>query len=343
MEEHMLKTAIAGCGNIFPMHAVPVVKNPFTTLAAVCDVKADRANAAAERYACYAYTDFETMLKKERPDVVHICTPHYLHAPLACLAMEYGCHVLTEKPMAISLPDAQRMLDTAEHTGRTLGVIFQNRYNPGSQLIRQLLDTGELGEVKAARILLTWNRSSEYYSRSDWKGTWDKEGGGVIIDQAVHTLDLMRWFIGHPVTGVQASLANRTHGDISVEDTAEGRVEFEGGAYGVFYVMNHYLEDEAVRLELTCTNGKAVMEGPKARVEINNGRTYWADNDPRQMFEYGEVKQYWGTSHVKQINNFYESLLGFEPMYITARDAFKTQEMICALYEEGKKYFVRQV
>ena len=291
-------------------------------------------------------TDGETCVRRaaeEKPDVVHICTPHYLHAPLACLAMEQGCHVLTEKPMAIALADARRMLDTAAATGRTLGVIFQNRYNAGSQLIRRCLDNGDLGEVRAARVLLTWDRSPEYYSQSDWKGTWDKEGGGVIIDQAIHTLDLMRWFIGRPVTGVQASLANRTHPDIPVEDTAEGRVEFEGGAYGAFYVMNHYCTDEPVRLELACTRGKAVMEGPKALVELNNGLTCLADNDPTQMFEYGDVKQYWGTSHVKQIGNFYQSLLGLAPMYVTAENAFLTQEMICALYEHGRRHFVREV
>ena len=212
--------------------------------------------------------------------------------------------------------------------------------------IRSLLERtlGKDGhDVRAARVLLTWDRSPEYYSQSDWKGTWDKEGGGVIIDQAIHTLDLMRWFIGRPVTGVQASLANRTHPDIPVEDTAEGRVEFEGGAYGAFYVMNHYCTDEPVRLELACTRGKAVMEGPKARVELNNGLTCLADNDPTQMFEYGDVKQYWGTSHVKQIGNFYQSLLGLAPMYVTAENAFLTQEMICALYEHGRRHFVREV
>ena len=343
MEVRKLKTVIAGCGKIFPMHAVPVSRDPHAMLTAVCDVKPERAGAAAERFGCRAYTDFEVMLEQEKPDVVHICTPHYLHAPLACLAMEQGCHVLTEKPMAIALADARRMLDTAAATGRTLGVIFQNRYNAGSQLIRRCLDNGDLGEVRAARVLLTWDRSPEYYSQSDWKGTWDKEGGGVIIDQAIHTLDLMRWFIGRPVTGVQASLANRTHPDIPVEDTAEGRVEFEGGAYGAFYVMNHYCTDEPVRLELACTRGKAVMEGPKARVELNNGLTCLADNDPAQMFEYGDVKQYWGTSHVKQIGNFYQSLLGLAPMYVTAENAFLTQEMICALYEHGRRHFVREV
>ena len=153
MEVRKLKTVIAGCGKIFPMHAVPVSRDPHAVLTAVCDVKPERAGAAAERFGCRAYTDFEVMLEQEKPDVVHICTPHYLHAPLACLAMEHGCHVLTEKPMAIALADARRMLDTAAATGRTLGVIFQNRYNAGSQLIRRCLDNGDLGEVRAARVL----------------------------------------------------------------------------------------------------------------------------------------------------------------------------------------------
>ena len=325
------------------LHAASISQLQGAVLTAFADIKKERAEDFASRYGGKAYGSLEEMLEQEKPDVLHICTPHYLHAPLACLAMEHGCHVLTEKPMAIALADARRMLDTAAATGRTLGVIFQNRYNAGSQLIRRCLDNGDLGEVRAARVLLTWDRSPEYYSQSDWKGTWDKEGGGVIIDQAIHTLDLMRWFIGRPVTGVQASLANRTHPDIPVEDTAEGRVEFEGGAYGAFYVMNHYCTDEPVRLELACTRGKAVMEGPKARVELNNGLTCLADNDPAQMFEYGDVKQYWGTSHVKQIGNFYQSLLGLAPMYVTAENAFLTQEMICALYEHGRRHFVREV
>ena len=342
METRKFRTVIVGSGNIFPMHAIPVMKEEQAQLVAVCDVKPERAQAAAERFGCKAYTDFEQMLTCEKPDVVHICTPHYLHAPLACLAMERGCHVLTEKPMAIALEDAREMLRTAERTGKTLGVIFQNRYNAGSQLIRQCLDRGELGEVRAARFFLTWDRSPAYYSKSDWKGTWDKEGGGVLIDQAIHTLDLMRWLVGRPVVDVQASMANRAHPEISVEDTAEGRILFEGGVYGAFYVMNYYCEDEAIRLELNCTEGKAILKGPKARVELNNGRVYFAENDPREMFEYGDVKQYWGTSHIKQIHNFYQHLAGKEALYITAQDAFRTQELVCALYEQGRKNFSRE-
>ena len=334
--EQPFKTVIVGCGNIFPMHAVPVSKNSAARLAAVCDIKPERAEKAARDFGCAAYTDFEAMLKAQQPDVVHLCLPHYLHAPFAIKALQAGCHLLTEKPMAIALADAEAMLAAAQSTGKTLGVIFQNRYNAGSQLIKRCLANGSLGQVKAARMLLTWDRSPAYYSKSDWKGTWEKEGGGVLIDQAIHTLDLMRWFIDRPVVGVNAGIANRAHPEIQVEDTAEGRIEFEGGVYGAFYVMNHYCTDAPVRLELECEHGLAVMKGPRAQVKLANGQSFAAENDPNEVFEYGDVKSYWGTSHIKQINNFYAALLGREPMYIKAEDAFLTQKLVCAIYEAGR-------
>ncbi|MEG0834667.1 MAG: Gfo/Idh/MocA family oxidoreductase [Christensenellaceae bacterium] len=337
MQKHeKLKSVIIGCGNIFLMHAAPICTSDYAYLCAVCDIKQERAQTAAKKFNCKAYTDYQTMLDVEQPDVVHVCTPHYLHAPIAIAALAHGCHVLCEKPMAISLEDADKMLNAAQNAQKTLAIIFQNRYNPGSQLIKDFLTNGRLGDILAGRMLLTWNRSMEYYAKSDWKGTLDKEGGGVLIDQAIHTLDLMRWFMDRPVIGVSASVANRAHPSIAVEDTAEGCIEFDKGIYGAFYVMNYFSTDAPVRLELECTNGKAIMEGPRGTVNLNNGFTASADNDPLNMFEYGDVKSYWGTSHIKQINNFYKSILGEERLYITAEDAYKTQKLLCEIYDVSR-------
>ena len=337
MNKHVLKTAIVGCGNIFPMHAVPVQKMNEAQLVAVCDCKADRMEKAAAEFHCAGYTDMDEMLCKEHPDVVHICTPHYLHAPLAVKALKSGCHVMTEKPMAISDADALEMLNTSAQTGKTLAVIFQNRYNAGSQLIRKCLDDGSLGKASTARMILTWDRSEEYYSKSDWKGTWEKEGGGVIIDQAIHTLDLMRWFMGDNVSTVQAAFSNWNHPSSHVEDTAQGRIQFESGAYGCFYAMNHFCLNSPVFLELICEKGRAVMEGPRAHIYLNNGQEFIACEDPADIFEYGDVKRYWGTSHVKQIRNFYRYLTGREDLYIRAEDAYKTQQMVCAIYDSARE------
>ena len=337
MKNGVLKTAIIGCGNIFPMHAAPVRNIDEAQLVAVCDCKPERMEKAAADLGCAGYTDVDEMLAKEKPDVVHICTPHYLHAPLAIQAMKSGCHVMTEKPMSIRREDAWQMLQTASETGRTLGVIFQNRYNAGSQLMRESIDNGALGRVIAARMILTWDRSESYYSKSDWKGTWEKEGGGVIIDQAIHTMDLMRWLIGEKVSSVKAAFSNWNHPSSQVEDTAQGRIEFENGVYGCFYAMNHFCTNSPVMLELECEKGRAVMEGPRARVLLNNGKELYAKEDPADIFEYGDIKRYWGTSHVKQIRNFYRYLLGREELYITAQDAYETQKMVCAIYDSARE------
>jgi predicted dehydrogenase len=136
------------------------------------------------------------MIDNEQLDVVHICTQHYLHPSMTIKALEKGCDVLTEKPMSTKYEDAVKMVETADRVDKTLGVIFQNRYNPGSVFAKKILDSGELGKVLGAKLDVTWMRTDEYYSKSDWKGTWDKEGGGVMIDQAIHTFDLLATLAG---------------------------------------------------------------------------------------------------------------------------------------------------
>lgn len=331
------RVGIIGCGNIFPMHAIPVTAQENAELVAVCDVKEDRARAKAEEFNCAYYLDYQEMIDQENLDVVHICTPHYLHAPMAIYAAIKGVHVLTEKPMAIKLEDAKAMIAAAEKNDVVLGVIFQNRYNPGSKLIKKALDSGELGGVISCKLSVTWQRTDEYYSQSDWKGTWDKEGGGVVIDQAIHTLDLARWLINSEIEFVEANIANRTHQKIDVEDMAEGIIQFKNGVLASFYTINYYGYDAPVEIELYCERGKAKMSADGAVVTLNDGREFKADKDPRESFNYGNVKQYWGVSHVKQIANFYQALgAGFEPD-ITGKDALKTQELVCAIYESGKQ------
>lgn len=331
------RVGIVGCGNIFPMHALPVLQNKQCELVAVCDNKEDRAQKSATQHNCNYYLDYKEMIDKENLDVLHICLPHHLHAPVAIYAMNNKVHVMTEKPMSIHLEDAQAMVDTAKQNGVTLGVIFQNRYNPGSQLIKQTLEKGELGKIITGKLSVTWDRSDEYYGRSDWKGTWDKEGGGVIIDQAIHTMDLMRWFVGDKIDYVDANISNRAHDIIQVEDAAEGVIRYKNGVVTAFHAINYYGYDAPVELELYCEKGIAKMIADKAIIRFNDAREYTADTNPNENFEYGDVKQYWGVSHIKQIKLFYEALdKGIQPD-INGEEAIKTQEMVCAIYESGKQ------
>lgn len=331
------RVGIVGCGNIFPMHAYSVARSEDTELVAVCDVKEDRAKAKAEEFGCRYYTDYKKMIDSEELDVVHICTPHYMHAPIAIYAANAKKHILTEKPMSIKLEDAEAMIQAAKGQGVTLGVIFQNRYNPGSVLIKKALESGELGKVLSGKLSVTWNRSDEYYSKSDWKGTWDKEGGGVIIDQAIHTMDLMRWFVDSEIEYIEANISNRAHEIIEVEDAAEGVIKYKNGVVTGFYAINYYTYDAPVEIELHCENGIAKMVASRASIKFNDGREMIAEQDPRESFEYGNGKKgYWGVSHVKQIRAFYEALKAGRKPDITGEEAVKTQKMICAIYESGK-------
>lgn len=328
----MLKTGIIGCGAISRVHAEALLKLENVSLAAVCDIDEKKAREAAEKYGCKMYTDYKSML--DEVDAVHLCLPHYLHAPVAIECLKAGKAVLSEKPMSIDYKDAEMMVKTAEETGCLLQVIFQNRLNDGSVLVKKCLDDGSLGSVKCARAVVTWKRRADYYASSDWKGRWDKEGGGVVINQAIHTLDLMRWFMGSEVKQVSAAMANRKIPEIEVEDTAEGIITFENGAEGLFYLTNSYGTDAPVYLELMCEKGTAVINGCDAAVTYNDGRTLKSDSCEENGIE---GKSYWGNSHKKQIENFYNCLEKGEELLIPVSEALKTQKMICMIYEKGRQ------
>ncbi|WP_058303469.1 Gfo/Idh/MocA family protein [Gorillibacterium timonense] len=333
----LLKAGIVGCGAIFPMHAVSIAQSGAAKLVAVCDTKPERAIQASKDYGCSWHTDLEGMLEREKLDVLHICTPHYLHPPQTLLAANRNVHVLTEKPMSITSADGRSMIEACERNGTKLGVIFQNRYNPGALLIREALDDGSLGDVLGARASVLWTRSDEYYASSDWRGTWAKEGGGVLINQSIHTLDLLRWYMDSTVTQVEAKLSNRTHTGIEVEDTAEGALTFQNGKRALFYVTTSYSYDAPVEVELHCERGIAKLTADQAVITYRDGTTISRDRQPQEAVSYGGgVKTYWGVSHSKQIRDYYRSLLRGEAPAIDGREALKTQTMIEAIYQSGR-------
>lgn len=334
-----LRIAVIGCGSISVMHLDSIAAFEDAELVAVCDVKRERAEAAARKYGGKVYTDHMEMLQKEQPDAVHICLPHYLHVPVAMDAFKKGVHVLSEKPMSIQYEDAALAVETAEARGLRYGVIFQCRYNAPSLLVKQRINDGKLGPVRCGRSTLTWYRPDNYYGSSDWKGTWDKEGGGVVIDQAIHSLDLANWMIDSKPMEIQAALHNRNHEIMVVEDTAEGLIKYENGALLSFYAMNNYMIDEPIEIRLLCQNGKAVFSYDKAVIEYLDGTVETAENNPDDMFKYSGGKDYWGCQHAVQIRQFYNAVLGKEELEISGREALKIQQIICGIYQSGMKSF----
>jgi predicted dehydrogenase len=320
------------------MHAVSILSSGLAEIVAICDTKEDRLKKFADRYQCAAYTDYKEMIDKADLDIVHVCTPHYLHAPMVIYAANAGKHVMTEKPMSITIEDAQEMIDVCDKNHVEFGVIFQNRYNAGSLLIKNALDNNWLGKVLGGKCQVTWRRTDEYYSLSDWKGTWAMEGGGVLIDQAIHTMDLLRWFVGEEIEYVEAQIGNRAHEIIEVEDSVEGVIKYRSGIFTGFYAINYYSYDAPIEIELHCENGFAKMVGDKATISYNGGNVVTADADPSESVDFGDgVKSYWGVSHVKQIKEFYQNLVDGVSPVIDGKEAFKTQAMVASVYKSGKE------
>jgi len=328
-----LTAAIIGLGTVAPMH-IKSLQSINIPIVAVCDKNANVAQTTKESLKnCESFICYNEMLEHGGFDVLHICLPHYLHAPVAIAALAKGFHVLCEKPMATTIADAENMISTARDSGKTLGVIFQNRYSPGAALIKEALDNGELGAVQGGWLRVTWNRPESYYQESDWRGSWSTEGGGVLINQSIHTFDMMNYFLGNPTT-VSAAIANRAHPSIEVEDVAEGVITY-GKTPISFFVNTYHPYDAPASMELICEHGRATLTGEDAEVILINGtkKTAGADIDAQRRFG---MKSYWGVSHIKQITAFYNAVTMGQPPETNGYEGLRTQQLINGIYESAK-------
>ncbi len=242
---------IGGAAGIAPTHIGALQQLPGAQIVGLSDINAEGGATRAAEVGCPFFVDHVEMLAGLRPDVAVICAPHPFHPPLALDAFAAGAHVLVEKPMAVSVGEADTMIDAADRAGRFLVVSFQQRFRPAVEYIRRLIDEGELGALVRVLCVEPWYRPAAYYRSASWRGTWKGEGGGVLMNQAPHTLDLLSAFVGlpHKVWGWTRTIAHA----IEVEDTAQAMLEYSNGAPG-------YL------------NINTVEHGLKQRIEIIGDR-----------------------------------------------------------------------
>lgn len=296
------RVGLIGCGVICENHLIPLSKNCNTEIVAVCDIVRDRAIKIAEKYNCKAYFDYKDMLKREQLDSVHICLPHHLHSEVTVFALKQGVDVLCEKPMDVSYKNALLMKETAISTGRNLGIIFQNQYSAGPKFVKKKLKEGFLGKVISASAELMWYRDQEYYDSADWRGKWVTEGGGVTINQAAHTLDMLRDFIDSDPESVSAILSHKGNTNVEVEDTSEGIILFKNGVKAVFYFSNNFVGFQPPRIVLNCENAMVEVKGADAIVTYSNGLVE-SVSPTDEVIKIG--KQCYGMGHFAQINEFY--------------------------------------
>ena len=333
-----LRSAIIGCGGIHPLHAAGIEQSSDTELAIVCDIDESKARRSAEenstpdRKVEYC-TDYHDILNDPSVDAVHITLPHYLHVPVSIEALNAGKHVFSEKPMGISLDDALSLKKAAEQTDRQYGICFQNRYNLVSQKAREFLDSGKGGKIKGSAATVLWMRDRTYYDSGDWRGRWDTEGGGVLINQAIHTLDLQLWLTGMPVSLKGDAYTSILEDRIEVEDTASAVFRYEDGSKrGVYFASNCNAGNSPVRLEIFCENATITMDDD-LRITDNDGCVI-ANVSGNHTLE-GE-KSYWGTGHASIIKDFYRCLAEGKRFGVGIDEGIKTMRVIDAIYRSAR-------
>jgi UDP-N-acetyl-2-amino-2-deoxyglucuronate dehydrogenase len=326
------KTAIIGCGAIAPLHAEALQSCELTSLSVVMDIDQERAVSTAKKFNCDFETDYTALLAREDIHVIHICTPHYLHASMAIEALKAGKHVLLEKPVALSREEAHEMQQVAEKHGVQIGVVYQNRYNPSSQIIKDYLERDALGKLMGIRAILTWKRDKAYYSSAEWRGKWNTEGGALLINQAIHTLDLMQWFGGEPVE-VKGAAANHTlEGIIEAEDTAHAVMTFAGGGRGIFFGTNAHIVSSPLQMEIHCEQG--TLRIYKDRLYLDHEGTETLLCGPPAAPATGKIA--WGASHGHCINDFYSHLEQGKLYPVNALEASKSLGIVLDIYKQSQ-------
>jgi predicted dehydrogenase len=246
---------IGGAAGIALTHLQALAKLPGAQIVGLADIAAERVVARAEEIGCPSFTDHREMLEAVRPDVVVVTTPHPLHARLAIDALDAGAHVLVEKPIAVEVAEADAMVAAADRAGKILAVNFQQRFRPAVERARAVVESGELGDLVRVLCVEPWYRTQFYYDSAAWRGTWRGEGGGVLMNQGPHPLDLLCHLAGSPrrVWGWTKTLGHR----MECEDAAQAMLEYPGGAPGYLYFSTN---EFGVQRRMEIVGDRAALE-----------------------------------------------------------------------------------
>jgi UDP-N-acetyl-2-amino-2-deoxyglucuronate dehydrogenase len=349
MRRRLVRFAVIGCGLIGPVHARSLARlAPRAELALVVDRSLERAAELAGTYGAASSTSVEDAFRRDDIDAVAICTPSGSHADLAVAALRAGKHVVIEKPLDVSLDAARRVAEAERHSDRTVTVISQHRFDRSSQAVHEAIRHGRLGRVTSASASIPWWRSQRYYDASRWRGTWDLDGGGALMNQGMHTVDLLVWLLQEPVE-VFAWAGRLAHERIEVEDTAVGVVRFASGALGAIHGTTAAYPGLSARLQVHGQCGSAVIEQDRlvyfhvaagdenapdlgARGGGNQAHELFPDQD-EDVATAGSDPAALSQVHTDQYRDFLDAVAEGRPPLVTVAEATKTLAVVCAVYE----------
>ncbi len=347
-----LRTGMTGCGKVGAIHAAALRTLAESEFRAVCDNDPGRAEEFGRRFNARPYASTKEMVERERLDVVVVCTPHPVHAAPVIEAASAGAHVLVEKPLAAKLDDCDSMIGAARAAGVKLGVVSQRRFFEPVQRMRRAIDEGRIGRpVLGTVLLLNW-RDEAYYRSDPWRGRWDTEGGGVLVNQSPHHLDILRWFMG-PVEEITGYAANLNHPYVEVEDTAVAAIRFRGGGLGSIVASLSQKPGIHGKIHIHGSNGASVG------VETDTGASFVAgvsgitqpplndlwtipgeegllaefEREDRSRLEGVDPVQHY---HQVQVRDFLHAVLDDRPPLVTGEDGRAVVEMFAGIYRSSR-------
>jgi len=329
-----VKIGVIGVKGVGRTHINAIVSSESADLFAVADINREVGETVASIYGVEWYRNYEKMLEEEDLDAVTICTPHFLHSQMALKAFAYNKHVLVEKPMAISVSEADEMIRESRKRRLKLGVVFQERTKPLNQEVKRLIDSGEIGKIYRACMEACYFRTQAYYNRDAWRGKWATEGGGVLINQAIHDLDIFQWLLGKPVK-IRGEIGTMYH-DVEVEDLASATMLFENGAQGIFQAS---IIDpiRTRRLEVCGEKGKIELSGEARRAVLKKTlREYITSEkiwDSSQEFEWFEINPETEkiSGHRAVIEDFAQAILSDREPLVNGEEGRTAVEMVNAI------------
>ncbi len=332
-DKQRINVGIIGCGNISHTHIRAYQKIKEVQVVACADIDQDRGKNFSKKYKLTYFENYLSLLADERIELVSICTPHYLHKEMVIGALNAGKNVLCEKPLAITVSEAEEILTVVHETGKNFGVCYQNRFNESSLQLKHLLAEKKFGQLKGIKCFVTWHRDQEYYRASSWRGTWEKEGGGVLINQAIHTLDLITWLVSTPVKVKGKIMNSLLEQAVQVEDTAMATALINPNIPVNIFATTTYSSDPAPEIyfdfskaavklttEALVVNGVPVVFG-KAMTE-NLGKTYW------------------GQGHLRLLQAFIDKIQGRDTLdatYVPVSDAIDSLRLVQGIYQSAKE------
>jgi UDP-N-acetyl-2-amino-2-deoxyglucuronate dehydrogenase len=343
-----IRTAIVGYGKVAHLHAAALKTLPASEFVAVCGSHPERRAAFAQKYGVKAYVTIDELIAAGAADMITVATPHPAHVDAATKAARAGLHVLVEKPLAASLTDCDAILAAARTGGSSLGMICQRRFFEPCQRIRRAIDEGKLGRPMLGTVTMLGWRDAAYYRSDPWRGSWQGEGGGVLVNQAPHQLDLLLWYMGEidEMFGYQANL---NHPTIEVEDTAVAVIRFKSGALGNIVVSNSQNPALYGKVTVHGSNGASVgvqtdggamfiagmsniTEPPLNDLWTVPGEedrlAQWRQEDTAQFDSINAVEHY----HRLQIDDFLQSILEQRPQLVTGEQGRQTVELFTGIY-----------